>query len=99
MSSTCAPQRFENPLFRLAGGQGFQRPFELATVRLQNMIEVLGRWREYVPDDRWMCQRGGTFLLDIDNTLLYEHHDRGILGYSETMNRPLTFLDPYLKAS
>ena len=87
---------FRTRLVRLAGGAGFQRPFELATVRLNNMIEVLGRWRRYVPDDRWMCQRGGTFLLEEDDSLLYEHRDRGILGFSETMNCPLQFLDPYL---
>ena len=91
-----APQRFDNALFRLAGGDGFQRPFELATVRLNNMIEVLGRWRKYVPDDRFMTQRGGTFLLESDNSLLYVHRDKGILGFSETMNRPLSFLDAYL---
>ena len=91
-----APQRFTNSLFRLAGGDGFQRPFELATVRLNNMVEVLGRWRDYVPDDRFMAQRGGTFLLESDNSLLYVHRDKGILGFSETMNRPLTYLEPYL---
>lgn len=93
-----APQRFNSPLFRLAGGEGFQRPFELATVRLANMIEVLSHWRQYVPDDRWMCQRGGTFLLDADDSLLYVHRDQGILGFSETMSRPLLFLDPYLNS-
>ena len=92
-----APQRFNSALFRLAGGDGFQRPFELATVRLANMIEVLSRWRQYVPDDRWMCQRGGTFMLDQDDSLLYVHRDQGILGFSETMNRPLAFLDQYLE--
>ena len=94
-----APQRFNSALFKLAGGDGFQRPFELATVRLANMIEVLGRWRQYVPDDRWMCQRGGTFMLDADDSLLYCHRDRGILGFSETMNRPLSYLDAYLDRS
>ena len=94
-----APQRFNSALFKLAGGDGFQRPFELATVRLANMIEVLGRWRQYVPDDRWMCQRGGTFMLDADDSLLYFHRDRGILGFSETMNRPLSYLDAYLDRS
>ena len=29
-------------LFARAGGTGFQRPFELATIRLRNMGEVLG---------------------------------------------------------
>jgi hypothetical protein len=81
----------------LAGGDGFQRPFELATVRLANMREVLSRWRVYVPSDAFITQRGGTFLLDADDTLLYRHADRGILGFSETMARPLAFLEPYLE--
>ena len=29
-------------VFKAAGGKGFQRPFELATLRLRNMAEVLG---------------------------------------------------------
>lgn len=90
-----APPRLATPLFDLAG-KGFQRPFELATHRLANMREVLGAWRTYVPDDRWIAQRGGTFLLDADDTLLYEHRDPGILGFSETMAEPLRFLEPWL---
>lgn len=90
-----APQRFNNPLFRLAGGEGFQRPFELASVRLQNMVEVLGRWRTYVPCDDFITQRGGTYLLETDDSMLYEHRDRGILGFSSTMARPLQFLEPF----
>ena len=91
-----APQRLQDPLFGLAGGEGFQRPFELATVRLRNMIEVLGHWRTYVPRDDFLTQRGGTFLLEADDSVLYSHYDAGILGFSATMNRPLSFLDPYL---
>jgi hypothetical protein len=91
-----APQRLQEPLFALAGGEGFQRPFELATVRLRNMIEVLSHWRTYVPRDDFLTQRGGTFLLEADDSLLYCHRDAGILGFSATMNRPLSFLDPYL---
>jgi|TARA_B100000073_G_scaffold256508_1_gene216417 hypothetical protein len=83
-------------LFRRAGGEGFQRPFELATVRLRNMNEVLRNWSTYVPDDRFITQRGGTFLLDSDDSLLYVYRDRGILGFSATMQRPLAFLDPWL---
>ena len=83
-------------LFRRAGGDGFQRPFELATVRLRNMNEVLRNWSTYVPNDRFMTQRGGTFLLDRDDSLLYVYRDRGILGFSATMQRPLAFLDPWL---
>ena len=91
-----APQRIDSPLFRLAGGEGFQRPFELATVRLRNMDEVLSHWRTYVPSDTFITQRGGTFLIDADDTLLYSHRDQGILGFSATMNQPLSFLEPYL---
>lgn len=91
-----APQRIDSPLFKLAGGEGFQRPFELATVRLRNMQEVLSHWRTYVPKDDFITQRGGTFLIDTDDNLLYSHRDEGILGFSATMNRPLSFLDPYL---
>lgn len=77
-------------------GRGYQRPFELATVRLQNMVEVLSHWRTYVPRDDFIGQRGGTYLLAEDDSLLYCHRDRGILGFSATMARPLSFLDPYL---
>lgn len=91
-----APQRINSPLFRLAGGDGFQRPFELATVRLGNMREVLSNWRTYVPRNDFITQRGGTFLLEADNNLLYSYRDTGILGFSATMNKPLEFLDPYL---
>ncbi len=86
----------QGSFFARAGGRGFQRPFELATVRLRNMSEVLGHWRTYVPRDDFLTQRGGTFLLEADDTLLYRHRDRGILGFSETMARPLSFLDPFL---
>lgn len=82
--------------FTRSGGTGFQRPFELATVRLRNMGEVIGHWRTYVPRDDFLTQRGGTFLLESDDTLLYSYRDRGILGFSETMARPLSFLDPFL---
>ena len=86
----------QGSFFSLAGGKGFQRPFELATLRLRNMAEVMANWRTYVPSDIFLTQRGGTFLLDADDTLLYSYKDRGILGFSATMARPLSFLDPYL---
>lgn len=28
--------------------------------------------------------------------MVYCYRDRGILGFSETMSRPLSFLDPFL---
>ena len=49
-------------VFQWAGGKGFQRPFELATLRLRNMTEVLSHWKTYVPDAVYLTQRGATFL-------------------------------------
>jgi AhpC/TSA antioxidant enzyme len=78
--------------FRFAGGKGYQRPFELATLRLRNMAEVLPHWKTYVPNAAFLTQRGGTFLFDAQGGLLYEHRDRGILGFAANMSQPLSFL-------
>ncbi|GAB4546639.1 MAG: AhpC/TSA family protein [Pleurocapsa sp.] len=78
--------------FKLAGGKGFQRPFELATLRLRNMTEVLSNWNTYVPDSAYLTQRGATFLFDREGNLLYQHCDRNILGFSPNMSNPLSFV-------
>ena len=87
---------FPASMFARAGGGGFQRPFELATKRLRNMGEVLSKWRTYVPVDDHIAQRGGTFLIDADGSLLYEWRETHLLGFAEDMAVPLAFLDPYL---
>ncbi|NJN86396.1 MAG: hypothetical protein HC881_08920 [Leptolyngbyaceae cyanobacterium SL_7_1] len=79
-------------VFQRAGGKGFQRPFELATLRLRNMAEVLSHWKTYVPDSTYLTQRGATFLFDAQGKLLYEHRDRAILGFAADMGNPLSFL-------
>ncbi len=56
------------------------------------MAEVLNNWRTYVPDDRYITQRGGTFLFDHQGELIYEHRDQGILGFAKNMSYPLDFL-------
>ncbi|MEM7793142.1 MAG: peroxiredoxin-like family protein [Cyanobacteria bacterium P01_C01_bin.118] len=78
--------------FKRAGGKGFQRPFELATLRLQNMAEVLGKWTTYVPDVSHITQRGATYVID-HGEVVYGHCDRNILGFATNMSRPLSFLD------
>ncbi|MEM9538889.1 MAG: peroxiredoxin-like family protein [Cyanobacteria bacterium P01_E01_bin.42] len=83
--------------FATAGGKGFQRPFELATLRLRNMTEVLSHWKIYVPDSSYLTQRGGTFLFDTQGELIYEYRDRGILGFAENMSNPLSFLSASLE--
>jgi AhpC/TSA antioxidant enzyme len=84
--------------FRFAGGKGFQRPFELATLRLKNMSESLSKWGTYVPDASYITQRGGTFLFNPQRELVYAHRDRGILGFAENMSQPLAFLDELSEA-
>jgi hypothetical protein len=81
--------------FNLVGGSGFQRPIELATLRLRNMSEVLSHWKIYVPNADYLTQRGGTFLIDTQRQILYEHRDCGILGFAKNMSSPLSFLADY----
>jgi AhpC/TSA antioxidant enzyme len=85
--------------FDRAGGAGFQRPFELATLRLRNMVEVLTHWTTYVPSSAYLTQRGGTFLFDAQGKLLYEHRDQGILGFAANMSQPLAFLNELVQKS
>ena len=78
--------------FKRAGGKGFQRPFELATLRLRNMAEVLGKWQTYVPDVSHITQRGATYVIT-QGEVIYRHCDRNILGFASNMSQPLSFLD------
>lgn len=86
----------QGSFFQWAGGKGFQRPFELATLRLRNMGEVLSNWKTYVPNSAYLTQRGATFLLDAQGNLLYEHRDRAILNFASDMSNPLSFLSHFV---
>ena len=80
-----------------ADERGYQRPVELATIRLKNMVEVLTKWDEYVTNPTTIDQRGATYLIDNESgEVLYEYKHRGVLTYSETMARPLSFLGRYI---
>ena len=72
------------------------RPFELATRRLMNMIEILSNWNTYVPDPSFLTQRGATFLLNEKDEVIYEFISESLLGYSSKMSAPLSFLDKIL---
>lgn len=90
------PFRYENAW---ADETGCQRPIELATVRLKAMVEVLSHWDGYVSNPTTIAQRGGTYLFDLDSgATLFEYRHRGVLTYSPTMSRPLSFLAPYIGA-
>jgi glutaredoxin-related protein len=69
---------------------------ELATIRLKNMVEVLTKWEEYITNPLAIALRGATYLFDEDGKELYSYKSKGVLTYSETMARPLTFLSPYI---
>ena len=63
-------------------GTGYQRPFELATLRGQNMVTVLQNWERLAPaDDQLLVQRGGALLMR-DGKCVWRHNDAGILGYA-----------------
>ena len=79
-----------------ADERGYQRPVELATVRLKNMVEVLTKWDVYVTNLLTIAQRGGTFLFNEDGDELYSYKSTGVLTYSQSMPRPLSFLAPYI---
>jgi len=86
-------------VFERAGGKGFQRSFELATLRLRNMAEVLGHWKTYVPDAAYLTQRGATFLFETNGELVYEWRDRNLLGFAENMSDPVTTLLSAMKTA
>jgi len=76
--------------------KGYQRPVELATVRLKNMVEVLTKWDKYVSNYNAIALRGATYLFDEDGQELYSYKSKGVLTYSDSMARPLSFLSPYI---
>jgi len=62
-------------------GKGYQRPFELATLRLTNMTTILNEWDSLAPaDDAMLVQRGGSFVFE-NGREAFRHDDAGILGY------------------
>ena len=78
--------------FKSAFGDGYLRPFELATFRLKNMIEILQNWDNYILNERYLPQRGASFVLNNENQVIYNFYSNDVLGYSSSMNNPLAFL-------
>ena len=84
--------KFPGIFFKNTCGEGYLRPFELATYRLNNMLEILQNWNEYILDNKFLAQRGASFLLDDKEDILYHYFSNDVLGYSSTMGNPLAFL-------
>ncbi len=87
---------FKGKMFDIFSEKQHLRPFELATRRLINMIEILSNWNKYVPDSKFLTQRGATILLNEKDEVLYEFISESLLGYAINMSKPLSFLDEIL---
>ena len=83
--------------FRKVFGDGYLRPFELATFRLNNMNEIIQNWRDYIIDEEYLPQRGASFLLNNKNQVIYKFFSSDVLGYSSNMRDPLGFLSDLIK--
>jgi len=88
--------RFSGKLFSKPFGKGYLRPFELATFRLKNMIEIFQNWKDYMINTNYLPQRSCTFILDENNNFKYKFISKDILNYSKNMKEPLSFLAEYL---
>ena len=87
---------FKGTMFNVFSEKNVLRPFELATRRLINMIEIVSNWNIYVPDGSFLTQRGATILISEDDEVLYKYIPESLLGYSSSMNQPLSFLDDFI---
>ncbi len=87
---------FKGKMFEIFSKKDCLRPFELATSRLINMIEILSNWNIYVPNAAFLTQRGATILINEKDQVIYKFISESLLGYSSNMSIPLTFLYDHL---
>ena len=84
-------------LFNIISKSQNLRPLELASLRLSNLIEVLSNWKIYMYNETYLTQRGGTFLIDSNDQILYSHKSNGLLGFAKNMSKPLEYLEEFLE--
>ena len=89
--------KFSGNSFRQVFGDGYLRPFELATFRLNNMNEIIQNWSDYILNEEYLPQRGASFLLNNKNQIIYKFFSNDVLGYSSNMRDPLGFLNDLIK--
>jgi len=89
--------KFSGNSFSKVFGDGYLRPFELATFRLNNMNEIIQNWGDYILNEKYLPQRGASFLLNDKNQVIYKFFSRDVLGYSSNMRDPLGFLSDLIK--
>ena len=89
--------KFSGNSFKQVFGDGYLRPFELATFRLNNMNEIIQNWSDYILNEEYLPQRGASFLLNNKNQVIYKFFSNDVLGYSSNMRDPLGFLTDLIK--
>ena len=89
--------KFSGNSFKKVFGDGYLRPFELATFRLNNMNEIIQNWSDYILNEEYLPQRGASFLMNNKNQIIYKFFSRDVLGYSSNMRDPLGFLTDLIK--
>ena len=89
--------KFSGNSFKKVFGDGYLRPFELATFRLNNMNEIIQNWSDYILNEEYLPQRGASFLLNDQNQVVYKFFSNDVLGYSSNMSDPLGFLTDLIK--
>ena len=89
--------KFSGNNFKQVFGDGYLRPFELATFRLNNMYEIIQNWEDYILHEKYLPQRGASFLLNNKNQVIYKFFSSDVLGYSSNMRDPLGFLSNLVK--
>jgi len=89
--------KFSGNSFKQVFGDGYLRPFELATFRLNNMNEIIQNWSDYIINEEYLPQRGASFLLNDKNQIIYKFFSHDVLGYSSNMRDPLEFLNKLIK--
>ena len=88
---------FSGNSFKQVFGDGYLRPLELATFRLNNMNEIIQNWGDYILHEKYLPQRGASFLLNDKNQVIYKFFSTDVLGYSSNMRDPLGFLSDLIK--
>ena len=89
--------KFSGNSFKQIFGEGYLRPFELATFRLNNMNEIIQNWGDYILNEKYLPQRGASFVLNDKNQVIYKFFSNDVLGYSSNMRDPLGFLSDLIK--